>query len=108
PAAIAAPAPEEEPAGLRFVFQGLRVTPCRLETPEASMPKSGMVVLPRKTQPASRSRATGGASARPGVMSPAAVPIGAGQPFVPILSLMVTGTPSSGLRSEEHTSELQS
>jgi hypothetical protein len=30
----------------------LRVVPCTLDMPDASMPKSGMVVLPRMTQPA--------------------------------------------------------
>src|SRR6516162_11157520 len=61
------------------------------------MPKSGIVVLPNKTQPASRTRAVGGASEALGVMSPAAVPKGAGMPFTAILSLIVIGTPSSGL-----------
>jgi hypothetical protein len=57
--------------------------PCRLETPEESMPKSGMVVLPRITQPASRTRAAGGASALcDGASSFARVPIGAGSPRV--------------------------
>ena len=46
--------------------------------------------------PASRSRAAGGASALAGVMSLAAVPTGVGSPRVAILSLTVTGTPSSG------------
>ena len=61
------------------------------------MPKSGIVVLPRRTQPASRSRAVGGASAALGVMSPEAVPTGVGKPLTAMLSLMVTGTPSSAL-----------
>ncbi len=56
-----------------------------------------MVVLPSSTHPASRTRAEGGASAAAGVISPAAVPSGVGTPFVAILSLMVMGTPSSGL-----------
>jgi hypothetical protein len=61
----------------------LRVTPCRLERPDDSMPKSGMVVLPRITQPASRARAAGGASALCGAASSLArVPIGAGSPRV--------------------------
>src|SRR5215472_13207727 len=58
-----------------------------------------MVVLPSTTQPASLTRAAGGASAVAGVKSPAAVPIGVGAPAVAILSLMVIGTPSSGLRA---------
>src|SRR5215204_1512486 len=92
-----APAPELEPAELRARFHGLRVMPCRLERPEASMPKSGIVVLPRRTQPASRSRAVGGASAALGVMSPEAVPTGVGRPLTAMLSLIVIGTPSSAL-----------
>src|SRR2546429_7926700 len=56
-----------------------------------------MVVLPSSTQPASRTRAEGGASGAAGAMSPAAVPSGVGTPFVPMLSLMVIGTPSMGL-----------
>ena len=61
------------------------------------MPKSGMVVLPRSTHPASRTRAEGGASEAAGVMSAAAVPTGAEIPLTAMLSLMVIGTPSSKL-----------
>jgi hypothetical protein len=46
------------------------------------MPKSGIVVLPSRTQPASRTRADGGASEAAGVISPAAVPTGAIEPAV--------------------------
>ena len=49
------------------------------------------------TQPASRTRADGGASAMLGIMSPAAVPTGVGKPLTATLSLMVIGTPSSAL-----------
>ncbi|MNV38890.1 hypothetical protein D3C71_1304530 [compost metagenome] len=59
------------------------------------MPKSGMVVLPSSTAPASRMRAAGGASAAAGVSSVAAVPKGTGVPRVAMFSLMVAGTPSS-------------
>ena len=56
-----------------------------------------MVVLPRITQPASRAREAGGASAVcGGASSLARVPIGAGSPRVAMFSLMVSGTPSSG------------
>src|SRR5258708_5564070 len=83
PVAAAAPAPELEPEVLRVVFHGLRVMPCMLDSPEDSMPKSGIVVLARITQPASRSRAAGGASAGCGAASSfALVPIGAGSPLV--------------------------
>src|SRR5579871_5658531 len=50
------------------------------------------------TQPASRTRADGGASAGLGVMSPTAVPTGVAKPLTAMLSLIVIGTPSSGLR----------
>src|SRR5690349_19399843 len=56
-----------------------------------------MVVLPRMTQPASRARAAGGASAGwGGASSLARVPIGEGSPLVAMFSLRVSGTPSSG------------
>ena len=55
-----------------------------------------MVVLANRIAPASLRRAAGGASASAGVMSLAAVPTGVGSPLVAMLSLTVTGTPSSG------------
>ena len=82
------------------MFQGLRVVPCKLDMPDDSMPKSGIVVLPMSTQPASRTRAAGGASTALGVMSPLAVPTGVGTPFTAMLSLIVIGTPSSALSGE--------
>src|SRR6185437_10516191 len=54
-----------------------------------------MVVLEKITAPASRNRAAGGASAAAGVNWLVAVPSGAGTPLVAMLSLIVTGTPSS-------------
>ena len=72
------------------------------------MPKSGIVVLPNNTQPASRTRAAGGASEALGAMSPAAVPKGVGMPLVAMLSLIVIGTPSialSGLRRRQRSCE---
>ena len=63
------------------------------------MPRSGMVVLPRMTQPASRTRAVGGESSSDNrSRSAAAVPTGAGMPRTATLSLMVIGTPSKGER----------
>ncbi len=50
---------------------------------------------PRKTAPAARMRAAGGASSVRGVMSLTAVPKGMGTPRVAMFSLMVIGTPSS-------------
>src|SRR5882757_6055424 len=54
-----------------------------------------MVVLEKITAPASRSRAAGGASAAAGTSLVVAAPSGTGTPLVAMLSLMVTGTPSS-------------
>src|ERR1700716_3535933 len=55
-----------------------------------------MVVLEKITAPASRNRAAGGASAAAGTSLVVAAPSGTGTPLVAILSLIVTGTPSSG------------
>src|SRR5882757_2724242 len=54
-----------------------------------------MVVFEKITAPASRKRAAGGASTADGTSVAVAAPSGTGTPLVAILSLMVTGTPSS-------------
>src|ERR1700730_2109219 len=54
-----------------------------------------MVVLEKITAPASRNRAAGGASTVAGTSLTLAAPSGTGTPLVAILSLIVTGTPSS-------------
>src|ERR1700710_2733208 len=54
-----------------------------------------MVVFEKITAPAARSRAAGGASLSAGTSGMLAAPSGTGTPLVAILSLMVTGTPSS-------------
>src|SRR5258707_2299145 len=54
-----------------------------------------MVVFEKITAPASRRRAAGGASTVDGTSVAVAAPSGTGTPLVAILSLMVTGTPSS-------------
>src|SRR5580704_3027125 len=54
-----------------------------------------MVVLEKITAPASRRRAAGGASLAAGTSGTLAAPSGTGTPLVAILSLIVTGTPSS-------------
>ena len=94
---MAAAAPELEPPGFQSGFQGLRVVPWRVETPEVSIPKSGIVVLATSTAPASLSRAAAGASRGAGARVVAADPSGLGTPAVAMFSLIVTGTPSSGL-----------
>src|ERR1700716_3244515 len=55
-----------------------------------------MVVLEKITAPASRNRAAGGASTGDGTSLTLPAPSGTGTPLVAILSLIVTGTPSSG------------
>src|SRR6266404_8453860 len=55
-----------------------------------------MVVLEKITAPASRNRAAGGASVAAGTSLVVAAPSGIGTPLVAMLSLIVTGTPSSG------------
>ena len=62
PAARAAAAPPEEPPGVHSVFQGLRVMPVNGLSVMPFQPNSGVVVLPRKTAPCSRRRATMGVS----------------------------------------------
>ena len=62
PAATHAAAPPLDPPGLMRRFHGLRVTPKSGPSVSAFQPNSGVVVLPRITAPASRSRATQGAS----------------------------------------------
>ncbi len=96
-AASAADEPPEEPPGVFALFQGLRVTPVRGESVEPFQPNSGVVVLPIRTAPASRSRATHGASSVHGPLgSMVREPRSVGQPLVSSKSLIATGTPSSG------------
>ena len=62
PAAAAAAAPALLPPEVRDRSHGLRVMPVSGLSPNAFQPNSGVVVLPRITAPASRSRATAGVS----------------------------------------------
>ena len=96
PAATAAPAPPEEPPGVRSRFQGLRVMPFRGESVTPLWPYSELVLWAKTMAPASRSRATAGASASAGALSVSLLPIEAGQPLARTSSLIETGTPSSG------------
>ncbi len=67
PEATAAPAPPDEPPGVRSGFHGLRLAPRRLDSVTEIVPNSGVVVLPMSTNPALRNRATGGSSSVSGV-----------------------------------------
>src|SRR5258705_12087684 len=96
PAATAAPAPPDEPPGVRATFQGLRVMPFSGESVTPLWPYSELVLWAKTMAPASRRRATAGASASAGVLSASLLPIEAGQPLTRTSSLIDTGTPSRG------------
>src|SRR5882724_575253 len=82
-AAIAAAVPPDEPPGVFLVFHGLRVTPVSGLSVVPFQPNSGVVVFPIKTAPASRSRATVGASvSQSWLVSTVREPRSVGQPFV--------------------------
>ena len=96
PAAAAAPAPDDDPPVVSAGSQGLRVMPCRLETPDESIPQSGMTVDPTITAPASVSRSTTGELRSGTTGTTPALPAGMGTPARARFSLTVAGTPSSG------------
>src|SRR5882672_2001528 len=98
PAATAAPAPPDEPPGVRSRFHGLRVMPFRGESVTPLWPYSELVLWAKTMAPASRSRATAGASASAGALSVSLLPIEAGHPLTRTSSLIDTGTPSIGDR----------
>ena len=62
PVATAAAAPPDEPPAVRERSHGLRVTPKSGLSVSGLWPNSGVVVLPMRMAPASRSRRTGTAS----------------------------------------------
>src|SRR3954463_539902 len=96
PAATAATAPPEEPPGVFFAFQGFRVMPVSGLSVTPFQPNSGVVVLPSRTAPCSRSLAAAGASSFHGPLgSTVFEPRNVGQPLVRMMSLIDTGTPSS-------------
>src|SRR5688500_3087482 len=83
PTASADTPPPEEPPGVLWMSQGLRVTPYSLESVTPFQPYSGEVVLPRKTTPDSRSRAALGPSCSHGPSGAvAALPMRVGMPLV--------------------------
>ncbi len=96
PANTAAALPPLDPPGVRSRSHGLRVTPVNGESVTPFQPNSGVVVLPNKTAPASRSRAgTGASSSQAWFGSIVREPKSRGQPRVRSVSLTATGTPSS-------------
>src|SRR6185312_5259970 len=97
PVATATADPPDEPPGVRRGFHGLRVTPESGLSVTAFQAKSGMVVRAYRIAPASRNRATCGASSSvAGKRSSALLPAVSGCPATAWLSLMATGIPSSG------------
>ena len=56
------------PPGVRSRFHGLRVTPVSGELVNGFQPNSGVVVLPKNTAPAARSRAVDGRVLEPGLV----------------------------------------
>lgn len=97
PSATAAALPPLEPPAVRDGSCGLRVTPVSGESVTPFQPYSGVVVLPTRTAPDSRSRATAGASSsQEPDGSTDFEPRRVGWPFSSRMSLTVTGTPSTG------------
>src|SRR5262249_25687880 len=97
PAATAAAPPPDEPPGVFDTSHGFLVIPVSGLSVTPFHPNSGVVVLPIRIAPLSRSRATAGASSSHGpagsiVFEPRSV----GHPFVSRMSLIETGTPSRG------------
>ena len=99
PAATAAPLPPLEPPGDREVFHGLRVGPQPSLSVKPQIASSGSVVLPITTAPAARNLRTDSPSDRAGTSSKARVPNHVVVPSTSTLSLIATGTPSSGASS---------
>src|SRR5271168_4764142 len=96
PQAAATAAPPLDPPGVMAGFQGLRAIPVSGESVTPFQPNSGVVVLPSRTAPASRRRATEGASSSHGWFGSTALePRRVDQPLVSSRSLTVAGMPSS-------------
>ena len=96
PAATAAAEPPDDPPGVFDRSQGLRVTPDSGELVTPFQPNSGVVVLPRRIAPCSRSRAAAGPSSIHGCsLSTVREPRKVGQPLVRMRSLTTAGTPST-------------
>src|SRR4051812_38660981 len=96
PAATSAAEPPLDPPGVRETSHGLRVMPVSGPCVIPFQPNSGVVVLQKNTAPASRRRATPGVSSALGEDAVACEPIRVGQPLTCAVSLIATGTPSSG------------
>ena len=96
PVASATASPPEEPPGVRVGSHGLRVWPARPLSVCQRNAKSGRFVRANGMAPASRSRATIGASAEAICPARAATPQVVAEPATSMFSLTVNGTPASG------------
>jgi hypothetical protein len=96
PLASAAASPPDEPPGVRVGSHGLRVRPATPLTVSQRKAKSGKFVRASGMAPASRRRATIGASVEAICLARAATPQVVAEPATSMFSLMVNGTPASG------------
>ena len=96
PRAAAAAAPPLDPPAVLLGSQGLAVAPKTTLSVVPFQPNSGELVFPISTAPASRSRATVGASSSEMTAAPAREHRRSGQPLAASNSLTVAGTPSAG------------
>src|ERR1700736_3231308 len=95
PVATAAAEPPDDPPVVRAMSHGLLVVP-KIGLKVCQSPaRAGVLVLPKITAPAPRSRCTASAS-RSGTRSQAATPQVVRMPAVSYVSLIVIGTPCSG------------
>src|SRR5882672_6166434 len=95
PLAAAIAEPPLEPPQVFAGFHGLRLMPVSGESATPFQPNSGMLVLPRKTAPCSRRRATAGESSSHGPSGAVtSEPRRVDQPLLSHWSLIVVGMPS--------------
>jgi hypothetical protein len=81
---------------VRAEFHGFRVTPFRSDSVNATVPNSGVFVLPTTTNPASRSRRTTAASKSGTYCAYACEEYVVRMPAVAARSLIAIGTPRKG------------
>lgn len=103
PAATAAPAPLDDPPGVRSGSHGLREMPRASLSVKGRLPNSEVVVLPRRTKPASTNRRTTGSDASTGVFRAPPDPWVVGHPATSARSLTGSGTPWNGGSSSTDT-----
>ena len=99
PAATAAPAPPDEPPGVRVRSHGLRAVGYAGVSVVEREPNSGVFVFPTITNPARRMRATTSSSQSGTRSFQVAVPCVVRMPAVSLRSLIEIGTPRNGGRS---------